>query len=67
VTALYLATTAFGSALGFAFVPLSEDPYLVHLYSILCGLALVTGFLLLFTFRKYDKEEEEEEILQMKG
>ncbi|RIA96011.1 di/tri peptide transporter 2 [Glomus cerebriforme] len=62
VTALYLMTTAFGSALGFGVVPLSKDPYLVILYVTLSILVVVTGFLLLFTFKKYDQEEEQEEV-----
>uniref|UniRef100_A0A1D1YXP9 Putative peptide transporter ptr2 n=1 Tax=Anthurium amnicola TaxID=1678845 RepID=A0A1D1YXP9_9ARAE len=64
VMALFLTTSAFGSALGFAFVPISKDPYLVILYSVLSAICVVSGIWMYFVTRKYDKEEELEEEQQ---
>jgi POT family proton-dependent oligopeptide transporter len=61
VMALFLTTTAVGSVLGFAFVPLSTDPHLVVLYTILSVIVAVAGFMLLFAFKRFDKEERQEE------
>lgn len=65
VMALFLTMTAFGSALGFCFVPLSKDPHLVVLYVVLSVIVAVAGFLLLFTLKKFDKEEQQEEEEQI--
>lgn len=61
VMALFLTMSAFGSALGFCFVPLSKNPHLVVLYTILSVIVAVAGFLLLFTLKGLDNEEQHEE------
>ncbi|CAB4419192.1 unnamed protein product [Rhizophagus irregularis] len=65
VMAIFLTMSAFGSALGFAFVPLSKDPHLVVLYIILSVIVAVAGFLLLFTLKRFDNEEQQEEEEQV--
>ncbi|GBB84966.1 hypothetical protein RclHR1_11550008 [Rhizophagus clarus] len=65
VMALFLTTASFGSILGFCFVPLSSDPHLVVLYIILSVIVAASGFLLLFTLKRFDKEEELEEQQQI--
>ncbi|CAG8486746.1 5219_t:CDS:2 [Cetraspora pellucida] len=58
VTAVFLTTSAFGSLLGLAFIPLSRDPYLVYMYLTLSMLAFVTGLLLLYFLYGYDDKDE---------
>ncbi|CAG8663709.1 9131_t:CDS:2, partial [Dentiscutata heterogama] len=62
ITALYLTTLAAGSLLGFVFVPLSKDPYLVWQYSILAAVSSITGILLFIFFRDSDVEEKSKVI-----
>uniref|UniRef100_A0A1D1YVK9 Peptide transporter PTR2 n=1 Tax=Anthurium amnicola TaxID=1678845 RepID=A0A1D1YVK9_9ARAE len=65
VTALFLTTTAFGSILGYAIVPLAVDPYLPYMYSLLAGIMVITACVFYSLFRKYDLQEEfEEEITE---
>ncbi|CAG8541635.1 1106_t:CDS:2 [Cetraspora pellucida] len=54
ITALYLMTLAAGALLGFVFVPLSKDPYLVWLFGILAIIASITGVFLFIFFRDSD-------------
>ncbi|CAO1636485.1 unnamed protein product [Parajaminaea phylloscopi] len=60
VTALYLFTTAFASALSFALTPVSEDPHLVGLYSGIAVAAFIAGIAFFFTFRSRNQYEEVE-------
>ncbi|CAG8465259.1 11691_t:CDS:2 [Dentiscutata erythropus] len=62
ITALYLTTLAAGSLLGFVFVPLSKDPYLVWQYSILAAISSITGIFLFIFFRDSDGVCKEEVI-----
>ncbi|RIB14931.1 putative MFS peptide transporter [Gigaspora rosea] len=62
ITALYLMTLAAGSLLGLVFVPLSKDPYLVWLYSILAAISSITGVCLFIFFRDSDVEKTPEVI-----
>ena len=61
VTALFLTTTAFGSLLGYAIVPLGVDPYLPYMYSLLAGIMVITACVFYWLFRKYDAQEEFED------
>ncbi|KAI9029424.1 MFS peptide transporter [Hyaloraphidium curvatum] len=61
VMALFLLTSAFGSALGFALVPVSQDPYLTWMYGSLAIVAGIVGVLLYIMFRGLDKEDAEKE------
>ncbi|CAG8557919.1 9984_t:CDS:2 [Paraglomus occultum] len=61
VTALFLTTSAFGSILGYAIVPLAVDPYLPYMYSLLAGIMVITACVFYGLFRKYDVQEELEE------
>ncbi|CAJ0758001.1 474_t:CDS:2 [Entrophospora sp. SA101] len=61
ITALFLTTSGISSAIGLLIVPLSKDPYLVYMYSSLAVCAFISGSLLLWFFKKYDKEDEEDE------
>ncbi|CAG8543944.1 5564_t:CDS:2 [Cetraspora pellucida] len=54
ITALYLMTLAAGALLGFVFVPLSKDPYLVWLFGILAIIASITGVFLFIFFKDSD-------------
>ncbi|CAK7274676.1 hypothetical protein SEPCBS119000_006294 [Sporothrix epigloea] len=58
VQAVSLSMNAFSTALGFAFVPLSEDPYLVWNYGIVAVLAALAGAGFWFTFRDLDRDED---------
>jgi len=59
VTSMWLFTNAFSSALGQAFVPLSEDPLLVWNYGAFAVISFVAGILFWFLFRKLDAEEHQ--------
>lgn len=58
VMSIQLFMTAISSALGFAFLSLSEDPNLVINYALMAGLAFAGGMLFAFCFRKLDREED---------
>jgi len=60
VYAIYLSMTAIASAVGQAFLPLSDDPLLVWNYSVMSMLLLFATVGFWFTFRALDKEESEE-------
>ncbi|GAA5864704.1 hypothetical protein JCM3774_006048 [Rhodotorula dairenensis] len=59
VMSIQLFMTAISSALGFAFISLSEDPNLVINYALMAGLAFAGGILFAFCFRGLDKEEDQ--------
>ncbi|KAI9026112.1 peptide transporter PTR2-A [Hyaloraphidium curvatum] len=61
VMALFLLTSAFGSAIQFALVPISQDPYLVWMYGSLAVVSAVAGALLYGFFRYLDREDAEKE------
>ncbi|CAK7245987.1 MAG: hypothetical protein STHCBS139747_007608 [Sporothrix thermara] len=58
VQAVSLSMNAVSTALGFAFVALSQDPYLVWNYGIVAVLAALAGIGFWFTFRDLDKDED---------
>ncbi|CAK7225338.1 hypothetical protein SBRCBS47491_005854 [Sporothrix bragantina] len=58
VQAVSLSMNAFSTALGFAFVTLSQDPHLVWNYGINAALAALAGIGFWFTFRGLDQEED---------
>jgi POT family proton-dependent oligopeptide transporter len=60
VYAIYLSMTAIASAVGQAFLPLSDDPLLVWNYSVMSLLLLLATVGFWCTFRALDKEESEE-------
>ncbi|RIB22879.1 POT family-domain-containing protein [Gigaspora rosea] len=60
VTAIFLLTNAFGSLLGFMFIPLTKDPDLVYLYITLSILVFITGLLLLYFLGGHDDMGEAE-------
>lgn len=62
VMALFLLTSAFGSALGFALVPVSQDPYLTWMFGSLAVVAAIAGALLYLIFRGLDREDAEKEM-----
>ncbi|KAG7094844.1 hypothetical protein E1B28_005653 [Marasmius oreades] len=59
VMSVFLFTSALGSALGEAFVVLSEDPLLVWNYGSMAVLAFFAGVFFWITFRKLDRREDE--------
>ncbi|KAI9026124.1 POT family-domain-containing protein [Hyaloraphidium curvatum] len=61
VMALFLLTSAFGSAIQFALVPISQDPYLVWMYGGLAVASAAAGALLYGFFRYLDLEDAEKE------
>jgi POT family proton-dependent oligopeptide transporter len=61
VMSLFLTTSAGGSILGFALVPVSQDPYLVTMYYSLAIVAFVMGTILYLVFRHLDREDKERE------
>ena len=58
VQALYLLTTAFGSALSEAFLPVVVDPKIIWMYTGIAVSAFITGCLFWFLFHHYDDDEE---------
>ena len=58
VMSLFLLQTAFGSALGIALSPTSENPKLVVMYASICVATLIAGILFWVCFSKYNKVEE---------
>ncbi|KAF8465917.1 putative MFS peptide transporter Ptr2 [Kalaharituber pfeilii] len=59
VMALFLLQTAFGSALGIALSPTSENPKLVIMYASIAGATFAAGIAFWFCFHKYNDVEEE--------
>jgi POT family proton-dependent oligopeptide transporter len=57
VMSLFLFSSAIASALGQAFVALSDDPLLVWNYVVMAILATVGGIIFWFTFRSLDAEQ----------
>ncbi|GAA5979475.1 hypothetical protein JCM10908_002938 [Rhodotorula pacifica] len=58
VMSIQLFMTAISSALGFAFISLSEDPNLVINYALMAGLAFAGGIGVVVCFRGLDREED---------
>lgn len=56
--AVFLFMSAISSAIGEAFVSLSEDPLLVWNYGVMGVLAGIAGVAFWFLFRKLDHEED---------
>ncbi|KAK0660709.1 Peptide transporter PTR2 [Lasiodiplodia hormozganensis] len=63
VTAVFLFTSALGSALNQALVPLAEDPLLVWNYAVSAILAALGGIFFWICFHKLDKEEDKLNML----
>lgn len=59
ITSLYLVTNAFGSALGIALSPTSENPKFVWSYTGLAVSCFIAGCLFWVFFQHYNKSEEE--------
>lgn len=59
VMSIFLLQNAFGSALGIALSPTSQNPKLVIMYSSIAAATLVAGLAFWFCFNKYNKVEEE--------
>lgn len=55
--------TSFSAALGYAFLPLTTDPYLVWNYSTAGILAFVAGCLFWFQMRGLDRQEDQLNLL----
>lgn len=60
VMSLFLLTSAVGSMLNLALVPVSEDPYLMWNYTGVGAGALTFGITFYIVFHKRDANEEEE-------
>lgn len=58
ITGLFWFAQAFSSAIGQAFVALSEDPLLVWLYTTIAIISAFGGIGFWFTFAKLDAEED---------
>ncbi|CAK7213675.1 hypothetical protein SEUCBS140593_001925 [Sporothrix eucalyptigena] len=58
VQAISLSMNAFSTALGFAFVALSQDPHLVWNYGVIAVLAALAGIGFYLTFRDLDEDED---------
>ena len=59
VMSLFLFASAIASALGQAFVTLSDDPLLIWNYAVFAALAFVGGVVFWFTFRELDEAEDD--------
>lgn len=59
ITSLYLLTNAFGSAIGIALSPTSENPKFVWSYTGLAVAAFISGCLFWIIFHHYNDKEEE--------
>ncbi|KAF3922872.1 hypothetical protein AA313_de0206474 [Arthrobotrys entomopaga] len=64
VTSVFLVMSAFSTAIGFAFVTLSNDPLLVWNYIVAAILATLGAILFWLQFRSLDKEEDKLNDLQ---
>lgn len=56
--ALFLLTTAFGSALSIALTPTAVDPKLLWMYTGLCVACFVAGVVFWLLYSRYNKTEE---------
>ncbi|KAK0727129.1 POT family-domain-containing protein [Lasiosphaeria miniovina] len=63
VQSICLFMNAISSALGFALVPLAEDPYLIWNYGVVAVAATIGGILFYLQFRGLDKEEDRLNLL----
>ena len=59
VMSIFLLQNAFGSALGIALSPTSQNPKLVIMYASIAAATLIAGLAFWFCFNKYNKVEEE--------
>ncbi|KAF4980533.1 hypothetical protein FZEAL_3468 [Fusarium zealandicum] len=64
VMSVNLFTSAFASAIGQAFTPISKDPFLVWNYTVVAVIAFVGGIGFWFTFRHLDAEEDHWNMLK---
>jgi hypothetical protein len=64
VMGVNLVQNAFSAALGQALLPLAEDPLLIWNYGAVAILAAIGGVGFWFTWRDYDKKEDELNMLQ---
>jgi proton-dependent oligopeptide transporter, POT family len=64
VMSVNLFMSAFSAALGQAFTPLSEDPYLVWNYTAIAVIAFVGGVAFWFCFRHLDADEDKWNTLE---
>lgn len=64
VLSINLFMSAFASAIGQAFTPLSEDPYLIWNYTAIAVIAFVGGIAFWFCFRHLDSEEDKWNMLK---
>ncbi|EEH15989.1 hypothetical protein PABG_06076 [Paracoccidioides brasiliensis Pb03] len=64
VFGFYHFTSAVSSAIGQAFVSLSDDPLLVWNYTVVAIIAFCGGILFWFTFRGLDKKEEQMNMMK---
>ena len=67
VMAMFLLTTAFGSALGIALSPTAKDPKLVWMYTGLCIATIIVAAVFWLLFRQYNATEEQMNALEDKG
>ncbi|KAL2162609.1 hypothetical protein VTH06DRAFT_6445 [Thermothelomyces fergusii] len=63
VQSIALFMNAISSAIGFALVPLADDPLLIWNYAVVAILAVVGGTLFWLQFRHLDKQEDELNML----
>lgn len=64
VMSVNLFMTAFSSAIGQAWTPLSEDPLLVWNYTSIAVIAFVAGIAFWFCFRHLDDKEDKLNMLK---
>lgn len=60
-------TAALGAALGVALGPVSKDPWMVIVYSVIAGVTAVTGIAVYATFRAYDASWYTKEVIENIG
>lgn len=65
IMSLFLVTNAFGSAIGIALSPTSENPKFVWSYTGLAVSCFLAGVLFWFTFNHYNAKEEELNLLEV--
>ena len=59
VQAILMLTVALGAALAIALSPLYRDPTNMILYASLAGLMAFSGYLFMYSFRKYNRKEDD--------
>ena len=67
VMSINLFMSAFASAVGQAFVPLSKDPLLVWNYTVIACIAFVGGIAFWFCFHHLDKDEDKWNTIKKSG